>query len=94
MKALHLAIGTAATAGLVALAFGAWAPAMAQNSSGVTCPPGFSYCLNKDGRRVPKSNPVKSADGSSREEVKDDGGCTTVREKSASGEYRETKKCS
>ena len=92
MKVLHLAVGAAATAGLAALAFGAWAPAMAQKS-GVTCPEGFSYCLTKDGRRVPKSNPVKNPDGSEREEVKE-GDCTTVREKNASGEYRESKKCS
>ena len=94
MKALHLAIGTAATAGLVALAFGAWAPAMAQKSSGVTCPEGFNFCLNKKGDRVPKRNAVKGSDGSEREEVKDGNGCTTVREKAPSGEYREVTKCS
>ena len=46
----------------------------------------------KDGKRVPKSNRVTNADGSWREESKQ-GNCVTVKERSASGEYKETRQC-
>ena len=46
----------------------------------------------KDGKRVPKSNRVTNADGSWREESKQ-GNCITVKERSASGEYKETRQC-
>ena len=46
----------------------------------------------RDGKRVPKSNRVTNADGSWREEVKQ-GNCVTVKERSASGEYKETRQC-
>ena len=54
-------------------------------------PKGWSYEL-KDGRPVPKGNRTTNADGSWREVVKQ-GACTTVKEKTASGEYRETREC-
>ena len=93
MKALHVGIGTAVAAGLVALAFGARAPAAAQKPerTASSVPDNFPYKI-ENGRRVPKSNRVTKDDGSWREEV-NDGGCTTVREKSAAGEYRESRKC-
>lgn len=93
MKALHLTIGAAVTAGLVVVAFGAWSPAIAKKSSSAEAklPESFPYDV-RNGRRVPKSNRVTNEDGSWREEVKD-GDCTTVREKSPSGEYREATKC-
>ena len=46
----------------------------------------------KDGKRVPKGDRVTNADGSWREEVRQ-GKCITVKEKSASGEYKETRRC-
>lgn len=46
----------------------------------------------KDGKRVPKGNRVTNADGSWREEVKQ-GNCVTIKEKSATGEYKETRQC-
>jgi hypothetical protein len=46
----------------------------------------------KDGKRVPKSNRVTNADGSWREEVRQ-GNCVTIKEKSATGEYKETRQC-
>jgi hypothetical protein len=46
----------------------------------------------KDGKRVPKANRVTNADGSWREETKQ-GNCITVKERSASGEYKETRQC-
>lgn len=47
----------------------------------------------KDGKRVPKSgNRLTNPDGSWREETKQ-GSCVTVKEKSAAGEYKETRRC-
>ena len=54
-------------------------------------PKGFSYDL-KGGRPVPKGNRVTNPDGSWREVIRQ-GACTTVKEKTASGEYRETREC-
>jgi hypothetical protein len=54
-------------------------------------PRGWSYEI-KDGKRVPKGDRVTKADGSWREEVKQ-GNCVTIKEKSASGEYKETRQC-
>ena len=41
---------------------------------------------------MPKGNRVTAADGSWREEIRQ-GQCTTVKVKSASGDYSETRKC-
>jgi hypothetical protein len=41
---------------------------------------------------VPKGNRVTNPDGSWREEVRQ-GNCVTVKERSASGEYKETRQC-
>ena len=54
-------------------------------------PRGWSYEI-KDGKRVPKGNRVTNADGSWREEVKQ-GNCVTIKERSAAGEYKETRQC-
>ena len=54
-------------------------------------PKGWSYEL-KGGRPVPKGNRVTNPDGSWREVIRQ-GACTTVKEKTASGEYRETREC-
>ena len=54
-------------------------------------PKGFNYEI-KDGKRVPKGNRVTNSDGSWREEVKQ-GNCVTVKERSAGGEYKETRQC-
>jgi hypothetical protein len=74
-----------------AIALGAVVPAVAQSSPSPQTPKGWNYEL-KDGRRVPKSNRVTQPDGSWREEVKQ-GNCVTIKEKSASGEYKETRQC-
>ncbi|MEP7130234.1 MAG: hypothetical protein ABI770_03810 [Sphingomicrobium sp.] len=62
--------------------------ALAQNQS---TPKGWNYEI-RDGKRVPKSDRVTKADGSWREEVRQ-GNCVTVKEKSATGEYKETRQC-
>ena len=54
-------------------------------------PKSWSYEI-KDGKRVPKGNRVTNADGSWREEGRQ-GNCVTIKEKSASGEYKETRQC-
>ena len=63
--------------------------ASAQNQS---TPKGWNWEI-KDGKRVPKAgNRVDNPDGSWREEVRQ-GNCVTVKEKSKSGEYKETRQC-
>ena len=65
------------------------APAIAQQPP--QTPKGWNYEI-RDGKRVPKSNRITNPDGSWREEVKQ-GSCVTIKEKSASGEYKETRQC-
>lgn len=54
-------------------------------------PKGWSYNLD-NGQRVPKGNRITNPDGSWREEVKQ-GNCVTIKEKAASGEYKEARQC-
>ena len=76
---------------LIAAAFGAsMASAQAQPQNQQT-PKGWSYEI-KDGQRVPKGNRVTNPDGSWRETIKQ-GNCVTIKEKSAAGEYKETRQC-
>jgi len=70
-------------------ATGASSLAVAQQNA--STPRGWNYEI-KDGKRVPKANRVTKADGSWREEVKQ-GNCVTVKERSAAGEYKETRQC-
>ena len=67
-------------------AYAAVAPAQAAPT-----PKGWNYEI-KDGKRVPKGNRVTNPDGSWREEVRQ-GNCVTVKEKSAAGEYKESRQC-
>ena len=84
-------VRTVLIAGAFALgATAAYAAQPAQNQQQST-PKGWSYSI-QNGQRVPKGNRVTNADGSWREEVKQ-GNCVTVKEKSASGEYKETRQC-
>ena len=73
----------------------AYAQAQATNASAQAdtqaTPKNFNYVI-KDGKRVPKSNRVTNADGSWREESKV-GNCTTVKESSATGDVKTTRKC-
>lgn len=75
------AIALAATAGYATVA-----AAQSQQT-----PKGWNYEI-KNGKRVPKGNRVTNADGSWREEVRQ-GNCVTIKEKSAQGEYKETRQC-
>lgn len=77
-------------AGLALVAGGLAAPVAAQDRP---VPKNWNYEI-KDGKRVPKvaGNRVTNPDGSWREEVRQ-GNCVTIREKSASGEYKESRRC-
>ena len=78
--------------GAIALgATAAYAAAQPARTSSAQTPKGWSYDI-KNGQRVPKGNRVTNPDGSWREEVKQ-GNCVTVKEKSASGEYKESRQC-
>lgn len=76
-----------------AFAFGATAAyaAAPQTQAPQQTPKGWSYDL-KNGQRVPKGNRVTNPDGSWREEVRQ-GNCVTIKEKSANGEYKESRQC-
>ena len=74
--------------GLVAAGLAAAAVAHAQPQA---TPKGWNYEI-RDGKRVPKSNRVTNADGSWREETRQ-GSCVTIKEKTASGEYKESRRC-
>jgi hypothetical protein len=54
-------------------------------------PKGWNYEI-RDGKRVPKANRVTNADGSWREETRQ-GSCVTIKEKTATGEYKESRRC-
>ena len=77
--------------GALALAATAATAAYAQVSGDQATPKNFNYEI-KDGKRVPKGNKQVNADGSWREEIRQ-GKCVTIKEKSAAGEYKETRKC-
>ena len=77
------------TLGAVTLAATAASAAVAQARQ--STPSGWNYEI-KDGKRVPKADRKQNADGSWREE-KRQGTCVTIKEKTASGEYKETRRC-
>lgn len=74
----------------VAFATTAASAAFAQSADQAT-PKGWNYEI-KDGKRVPKGERQVNADGSWREEVRQ-GKCVTIKEKTASGEYKENRRC-
>ena len=79
-------------AGLVgAMGFAAIAAAATPDPKSQATPKGWNYEI-KDGKRVPKGARQTNADGSWREEIRQ-GNCVTVKEKSAAGEYKESRRC-
>ena len=78
------------TIGAAALAATAASSAYAQ-AAGRSTPTGWNYEI-KDGKRVPKAERKTNADGSWREESRR-GTCVTVKEKTPSGEYKESRRC-
>ena len=87
MWKIIVGVGTIALAATAASA--AYAQATASNDQAT--PSGFNWEI-KDGKRVPKGQRKVNADGSWREEIRQ-GKCVTVKEKSAAGEYKETRRC-
>ena len=73
--------------------FAVFGPSAAAAQSGqlAQTPKNWNYEI-KDGKRVPKGQRVTNPDGSWREEVRL-GKCITIKEKSATGEYKETRRC-
>ncbi len=62
------------------------------NGQGCVSPPGMNYMIC-NGQRVPKpGNRVATATGGWREESKQ-GNCIVVREKTATGEFKESRRC-
>jgi len=85
--AVLIAAAVVAGAGLAGVAY-----AQQQSGGGASSTPkGWNYEI-RDGKRVPRANRVTNADGSWREELRQ-GKCVTIREKTASGEYRESRHC-
>ena len=81
-----LVIGAVAAFAAAGFASAAYAQQQDQRT-----PNNWSYEI-KDAKRVPKANRVTNSDGSWREEVRQ-GNCVTIKERSASGEYKETRQC-
>jgi len=86
MKKIMVGIGALALA--ASAASGAYAQAAAGDQA---TPKNFNWEI-KDGKRVPKGNKQVNADGSWREEIRQ-GKCMVVKEKSAAGEYKESRHC-
>ena len=81
------AIAIVAVAAVAAIALDA--PALAQSRA---TPPNWGYEI-VGGKRVARSpNRVTKPDGSWREEIRQ-GKCVTIKERSATGEYKETRQC-
>ena len=55
-------------------------------------PKSWSYEVDQHGRRVDRNDRVVKPDGSWREETRQ-GNCVAIKERSASGEYKETRQC-
>jgi len=81
-----LALGNVAAIAAAGFAVPAYAQGQPQT------PRTWSYTLDKNGQRVPKGNRVNNPDGSWREEIRQ-GNCVTIKERSATGEYKETRQC-
>jgi hypothetical protein len=89
-RRLAVAVALVAGVGLASIAVAQAAPAGQQR--GGNTPKSWNYQLDKSGHRVAKGDRVTNADGSWREEVRH-GKCSTVKEMTAKGEYKETHSC-
>ena len=64
----------------------------AQNETQRATPKGWNYVVDNRGNRVAKDRRINNPDGSWREEIRQ-GNCITVKERAATGEYKETRQC-
>ncbi len=92
MKMRWIGIAGLAVAGLGLAAAAAAQAAPGQQAQAQSTPKGWSWQLDKDGRRVPKGNRITNPDGSWREEIRI-GKCVTVKEKTAAGEFKQSSSC-
>ena len=90
-RTLKIILGVAGLALAATAASAAWAQQTDQQTADQATPSNFNWEI-KDGKRVPKGTRQTNADGSWREEIRQ-GKCVTIKEKSAAGEYRETRRC-
>jgi hypothetical protein len=90
-KRLAVALSVIAGFGIASMALAQAPQQQQQQAQAEATPSGWSYTI-KDGKRVPKGNRVVNADGSWREEIRQ-GKCVTIKEKSAAGEYKESRSC-
>ena len=88
-SAIVIAVAVIAVAGAAGVAYAQAQTGHEQHTQAT--PKNFNYEI-KDGKRVPKGNRVANADGSWKEETKV-GNCTTVKEGSAAGEVKISRKC-
>ena len=86
-RTMKIVLGVAGLALAATAASAAWA----QQTGDQATPNSFNWEI-KDGKRVPKGDRQTNADGSWREEIRQ-GKCVTIKEKSAAGEYKETRRC-
>jgi len=77
---------------LVALFAVASIAASAQAQQDRQTPKTWSYQVDQQGHRIARTNRITRPDGSWREEIRQ-GNCVTIKERSAAGEYRETRQC-
>ena len=92
MKRLMVTLAVTAGFGLASVAVANAEPQAQAQARAQATPKGWNYALDKNGNRVTKGNRVTNPDGSWREELKQ-GNCVTIKERSASGEYKETRQC-
>lgn len=88
--AVLVAAAVVAGAGFAGIAY-AQQQQQASTAGAKATPKSWNYEI-RDGKRVPRAARVTNADGSWREELRQ-GNCVTVKEKTAAGEYRETRRC-
>ena len=90
-RTMKIVLGVAGLALAATAASAAWAQQTGQQAGDQATPNSFNWEI-KDGKRVPKGDRQTNADGSWREEIRQ-GKCVTIKEKSAAGEYKETRRC-
>jgi hypothetical protein len=81
---------------VLSVAICALAPVLASAAFAQPAPPqtpkGWSYQVDQRGNRIARNNRVVKPDGSWREEIRQ-GNCVTIKERAATGEYKETRQC-
>ena len=82
---------TAMLVGIAGLGLAAGYASAAAAQATQSTPKDWNYEI-KDGKRVPKGQRVTNADGSWREEIRQ-GNCVTIKERSAQGEIKVTRRC-